>query len=490
MKKMFFAALAATMMFASCNKEDISGNGGVGAEGPDTKMGLTITLPSTVNARDVNPEPSTVNATSEESTISTIYVFIYKNDGTEAKGNGTELSISDFTNMGGGVHELLDAKRVEATAGDRRIYVVANIPAGLTSIPATEGALKVLIEDWNTVAESWSMGSGGKFVMSSIRADKNLIAEEYDVPASSSVNVLNVDLNRIMSKVTVTASAPGSKLLQKFDAIPGLELEYFVEAFTTGQVAKTAYLIQNINPITNLLVTPDNNRTGHVPSDAVGKASFVNVTPSDGGIPTLPTMNTFKYIGENYPESGTYNDATYVMIRTHVAPNRVASADASGTITWAAASFTAGDDLWMVRSLTLGSTWFCKSETDADVLGSALSLAKNGNHGSGEVEIYKYNGAKVYFTALINHDRPAGKEGVVYRNQYIQIDVTAIRDNVFKGMPGNPTDTTGDTPPDPEDPKNPDPWEPTDPIVEPPAGLHLNVTVAPWNYIANEIILQ
>jgi len=488
MKKMFFAALAATMMFASCNKE-VDGVNGDSFEGESTGMGLTITLPSAAEGRATGSEGTTVNATTAESALNTIYVFIYKTDGTAATGNGTELNLTgDFDHVGGTTYELKAGSRIEATAGAKKIYIVANLPAGITA-PASELALKAMIEDWDTVADSWNMGLG-KFVMSSDLTSKTLVAEAYDVPVSA--NVVSVDLKRIMSKVTVTADAPGARFEQHFSLLPAFKIEYFISHFEVAQVAKSAYLIQNVDAVTGNLVTPNANRTGHLPSTvAVGGAFASVVGGTTGTVPDI-TNNTARYIGENYPESGKIKDATYVMIRTMIKPNQKAVATGS-VITWeslAAGDFAGGtgSNLWTVRSLITGQVYFCASSADSDDVADALQ-SPAGGHSSGDIELVTYNACKAYFTVLINQDR-TGKEGVIYRNQYIQLDIAGITNDIFNGMPGDPTDPTGDTPPDPQDPDNPDPWNPEDPIVEEPAGLHVNVTVAPWDYIPNSIMLK
>ena len=471
MKKMFFAALAATVLFASCNKEEASVKGD-SWEGGKTTMGLTISLPTANGSRAADGDP--INATAAESTIKSISVFIFKGDGTLATNGYKEFTslTTQFTNDGSGNYTLNDSEKIETTSGVKRIYIAANLPSGTGSSVTTVAEFKALETSWDAAGETWADTSNKGYVMCSQEKNETLVGQE-DLTAAAA-NTVSAALERVVSKVVVTVNNNTQKFTQTVNATPSdISVEYTILDWTPCLVAKSAYLAQN--KAGTKLVTPNNNRTDW-PTDLSG---FMAVnTLAESGSWSSPAINS-SYIGENAPEAMLYGEATNVMIRTRIAPAQRAYVNGSSALVWTSATVSDYvDGVYVVRSDD-GSLYFCNSVSDVTAVSSKLT---------GPTYVH-YPGRYAYFIVTLNAEKALPYTAMVYRNQFIHVEVTGIKEGKFGGaLPG---DGDGTTPPDPEDPdpEIPDPWNPEDPIIEEDACLIVKTSVAPWVYAANPIEL-
>ena len=459
MKKLFVAALAAMTVFASCSKDD---NGANTKEGANTTMGLSFTLPSTGGTR---ADGDDVTAKSDENAIKNIHVFIYETDGTAAPGNGTSYAdIAAAFSVSGATYTLKEASRVETTAGPRHIYIAANLPSSFTA-PATEAGLKKAILDWNGTNE-WTATGG--IPMCSQLVEASLVAQDPD--SFPTENEVNAALERVVAKVVVSTNKSGLTFVS--DMGNDITLTYAMQEWTTGIVAKSVYTAQNVTA-GGMLTTPNANRTGH-PADKDAFVNTVNASITNFAAAAVK----YSYVGENAPEAVTYGEATYVMVRTQVTPSKTALASGS-TVTWT--NGFDGEDLFVVFDSEEDEVYFCDTPEDAEAVAGTLA--------DGAASILKYPSRYVYFIVTLNETK-TGKEGAVYRNQLIHVEITGVADGLFAGMPGKDDDDDGKNPPDPENPDLPDPFDPEEPIVEKDAYLLVNVTVKPWVMSHNPVELQ
>jgi len=170
MKKVFFAALAATFMFASCNKED---NGIVSVpEGQDAKLVVNVNSPAS--------RATGLGSAAGVDNVITGYEILVFNAGGDNVGyvSGTATT-----------------QEVATKTSAIEVYVVANAPAGLFSSSTTKSTLLAYTTDLNVAtgnqrSSRWATGtvSVGNFAQ---------IAGEFTATAS-------VTMDFIAARITVT----------------------------------------------------------------------------------------------------------------------------------------------------------------------------------------------------------------------------------------------------------------------------------------------
>ena len=496
MKKMFFAALAATMMFASCNKDDIKID--IEGDGEGTKMGLSFTLPIASEARNSEygaGDGVDIDAIGLESDIQSIQVFVFNANGTlPANGAVSSFSITDFDHDGSGTYSLKEANRIQTTAGSKYIYVAANIP----TLPAVSSVydLQTAIESagWNSVTNEWGIPSTG-FVMCSPQVSQTLVPQEENTidTTADPENIVKTTLERTVAKLVVTSKTLVGKIQQDFpsytqiDGTPvGLKMDYEIQDWGAGAVAKSYFIAQNhlSNPTPGVISTPNSNRTSIIGGPSSGARINKTVTPIMSA-PIWKDMASFSYIGENRPDGMLYGEATTVMIRTQAEPTHVAILNASNDIEWVTATgvnaLTNGT-FYLVRNEVAGA-FFCKSTADVSAITSKLPGTIT------RTKSWEYDEGYAYFMVTVNISAvpDATYKAVVYRNQFINIHITGIIDDYFGAIPGIPG-----SPEDPEDPEGevPDPFDPEEPIIEDNAYLLVEVSAAPWVFYGEDVILK
>ena len=468
MKKMFFAALAATIMFASCNKEDNEINGG--QDGKATTMGLSFTLPTAgAETRASLPaDASDINATTAENKLSTISVYAFKSNGDI---NGTTHFSdvdADFAAVSG-VYTLKDAKRIKTTTATRTIYIVAN--AAMETV-ATEAEFKTKFASSNNGIATPATG----LVMSSGAVPTILTPIEVNVTPTPTENDIAATLSRINAKIVVTTEI-STPFTQTFASVAdaGFEVSYTIIDWAPGLAAVNSYFVEN--RLNGKLVTIATGRTGHATAaSSFQTASLFSTANSDWAGAGVK----FHYVGENAPENNLIGEATNVMVRTKAAPNRQAKVNAAGDgVEWVAtgADFSAG--FMVLRNKMDGKIYFCKDLATINAVGNLLPGA--------DWEYAEYVGGYVYFLVTLNQDK--APKAVVARNQFVNVNITGIANGAL-GWPGSGVD--GLTPPDPEDPSIdfPEPFNPEEPVEEYNTYMLVNVTVKPWAYSGTNVELK
>jgi hypothetical protein len=468
MKKIQILAMAAVMAFGltGCNKNETGPKHGT--EGPKAKLSLTFTLPASAT-RAADGEP--LNATAQESTVSTVDVFVFTSAGVQAEvGGHTALSISDFTGSDGVYTTIAN---IETLSGGKIIYVGINLPAALRVPYATESDLLKVVETVTVMSidNSFTMFSGA------ILAD---LKSETVLP----VNTVSADIDRVVAKVA-TSSSDAS--FANTWTEPGLTMTYTVKNFRVIQWAVKSYVAPNYwSPGgKEKTLIDDATATDVLNAFAVDAAStpvtILNPHPTDDA--DIVNMGGF-YVGENAPKATTNARTTYAMVATTVMCDMEATWDAAaGDVVWSAVAGGFGNgtsDVYVVSFA--GHHYVCSTLAKATDLGLGL----DGNTGTSM--IYTYKMGYVHFVVWLN------KNGIndysVLRNQFIHVRVNGVtkRDFFFPGYPGDPTDPT--KPNDPTDPSNPDPKKPDELVDGEKAYLQVTVTVQPWTYKENNAILE
>lgn len=488
MKRIFAtAALAATMLFAACSN-DSGENANTPEQGVETVMGLSFTMPNPQDTRIA--DGGDVTATPEESDVKTVQVFIFNNDGTyDSKQGYYELDKGDFI-PAGTTYTLKDDKAIQVMTGGKRVYVGINLPAnfkGKTNV-GSEVALKAAkdflingtVSAENTKKE---LVLNGMAMFSDEVATPVLSPKAEGSTATPAENMVEMDVTRMIAKVVAQTNQP----VNQFAAVKyndgnanAFTAAYDVKGYAIGQSSTSMYTAKQV--VSGKLVTPGvvNNTFDIV------AASFAGMNNSALGETNFNT-HTYKYTGENASKNGIVKEATYVLVKTKVRPSKKAVIDGgTGNIKLDDADFSTAEDMWIVRGQVTGDQqeiYFCINETDAN----AVSFKCNGT-------FQKYPGCYAYFRVWLNLTNNVTDKLAVYRNQFVHVMINDISGSKFRATPGtDPTDgedpedpTNPEDPKDPQDPNKPDP---TDPIIEQETDMLVKITLKPWTYIKNAVVL-
>ena len=199
MKIKFFviAAFAATALFASCNRDNLTPDEG----GKATSMKVSISFPSAPTTRATFDN----NATDDEAKVVSVDVFIYHT----ASGNlasHTNLPASAFTpngtNGNADVYEYTAATKVRTTTGDKTVFAGVNLPTSVVDVLKNQpvNALSSVAQIMDR-AELANNTTG--FAMFSVDGVSRTFVEDENNDA----NKITLRCQRLVAKVTVETSA-------------------------------------------------------------------------------------------------------------------------------------------------------------------------------------------------------------------------------------------------------------------------------------------
>jgi hypothetical protein len=449
MKKLFLMAAAAATMMVSCDMgpDNNSENGG------EAMMGLSFTIP--------NPAQGSVTRAGEdgtpaESAVSSIRVWVFKDNGvaevTQAYAFPADASKFTITNNGqqNATYVLNSANYLTVAAGTKTVYIAANLPA----TPASDTWETITKANLEAEAVELSAASAtSKFIMIASKSQAvspKLAAQTPDQNAED--NEVSISLKRVAAKVAVTTDSnnAANPFTQAFDE-GGVTISYKFDKWGVVNYARNMYLVdkgQNVD-------SPDYYET--LDATTLGNAF--------GAKAAYATTAPVAYVGSNYPS--TIGDATYAMMRSRVTINKRAVPGPESTVTWEGTPIT-NADFWVVKDSD-GKVYFV-ADADEDIAkANAETIAAR----VGGTAV-KYAGGYVYHTYILNNeeDGDAAKNGAIASNEFLHVNVTGVKDNVFGGTPGKAP--TGETPEDPI-------TDPGEPITTEPAYLIVDVSVAKWD---------
>ena len=457
MNKFFAALVAATMVLASCNKDE---TGGGLTSGEETFAGVSISIPLPLTQRAGAEDASA--ATAAESLISNVGVFVV--DHTANTVDKLYLSSgSDFTfNPTTGIATA--QKAVRTTTGVKSIYVVTNY----TGVQATIDLMGAAAFGNNAIAlteDSFKTDPLTNMTMVG-KEDVNLdVQSETDalIPA----NLVDIDLYRNLAKVIVRHEAATTP-------VTGGKHEANSLAFGLISKAKGAWLYN-----TPTTTTTDATATAYtgVPASAAGSstdaywANFsANVlgtgTPSNafykpvnalgGGANPYQTYagwycheNIYAVRGQGYELYA--GNTTAARIRGKFIPDAMVTAfDATGSRTTDNTFSATNNTAVSFYRLYDGSYWNETAYTSA----TAATPGTPGYIAATAFSSKYVDGMGYYRIIVMDGDRVPG----VKRNNYYDLAITSI------DGPGSPTE------------------EPADVIIplDEESYISVNVTVKPW----------
>ena len=203
MNKFFAALIAATMVLASCNKDET--DGGL-ASGEETFAGVSISIPLPLNQRAADSEIGADNnaATTAESLISNIGVFVVNLTTNTIDKLYLTTTGTDFDFSAG----VATAKKaIRTTTGSKSIFVVTNYDAVKATIDAM-GAAAFKNNAMALTEAAFKTESGGSLVnMTMVGRTDVILAGQTEADAILAANLIEVDLYRNLAKVVVRHDA-------------------------------------------------------------------------------------------------------------------------------------------------------------------------------------------------------------------------------------------------------------------------------------------
>lgn len=468
LRTLAIAALAA-MTLAACSKD---GDGGSAPEsGEDGRLGISFKMPAA--AGETRAWDDDVNATSDESDLKTVSVYIFKaTDGyAVVEGSHSQFTASDFT-PNNGVWTLSTSKNIKTVAGNVKIYVAVNVPADKDIAYGSEA---LMLEAFAELAKLSDASTG--FTMFS--EPETLTLKSYVDTDPTTIGKAEVSLDRVVSKLVASSQTP--TYTQQWTN--GVEFVYTMEGLGVYNEAIESYLAKN--------TTTKSTLNPFAVSVTKNNAAVTNPHP---GAETGTAALTGFYICENHEGSGdaTYGKTTYAMLATTV----TVSHDGAWNTATEEVDYTAvtpygggNDDIFIVHYQ--GADYVTSTKNKAQAIADGLVAKHSLPANSLDDNIYVYTDGWVHFQVYLNH------EGVndynVGRNEFIHVKVNGVNvsDGHFPGYPGDENDPEKPIDPtDKTDPNNPDPKDPDDNIDPDAASLNVEVTINKWNYKPNNVILE
>ena len=406
MKKFLYAAMAATVLFASCAKDGSETTpAGGGQEGGKATLILKMAFPRTY---------AESAATAGESKVNTVDVFIFnKADGSLV--NHKPLTDADFTPSG---NDYVANDGIETTAGAKLIGIGINLPATIVSNINNTVKNASAVESYVYSVTASSIAAPNSFVMFSTEmADETLKADDDPGFVSGTDNVISVDIERMAGKGAVATTAAYTPAVGSLATVNALE-------YRLMQTNTKSYLMRNADGKDPNYVSSDFITSG-VPSGTQYDASvFENTVAADyiavGAVTSYAAdfsdCPAF-YGAENTSDFYQKGTSTYFLVRAQVTPNDIVD----GTNTSQGAG-TPGASFYMVTDGT--TTLFTANPIDAGALSNNATAFPGG---PSSVDVTTYTDGYCYYSVFVGSASAPGNTGRAFlRNNFHIGQIKAI----------------------------------------------------------------
>ena len=349
MKTNYFviAALAATTLLASCNRD----NDRIYPEeaGKATSMKVSVNFPNSFLKTTGDP-----NATDNEAMVNTVDVFIYYS-GSGSFASHTPLTAADFTqqpsNGSADVYLYTAATKIPTTTGAKSVFAGINLPKSVVNALKNQPA-SALASVAQTMSRSELAGTSN-FAMFSTEAVNSVFVEDDTDPANS----ITLTCQRMVAKVTVETD---EDLHQA--GVPGIldNLKFAINNFNTKM-----FMLQG-EP--ELRKDPNWASGSFVQSDFITNLVDVDYAPVlkriPGVTPNVKNDYTPRYAAENTSEGKLKKEISRVTVRATFIPEEVTVYDngvnnAAGYTTTKTHGVTVPKTFYAVTpSITDGTSYF------------------------------------------------------------------------------------------------------------------------------------
>ena len=405
------AALAATTLFAACQKD----GGDAVKDGEPAFAGISILLKSE-GAATRAPQAGSA----KESAIATVDVYII--DNATSVMHTKSLTIGDFEAESGGFRRVTDA--IPTTTGNKTIYVVANAPTAagslkskLTSVADIKSNVLPLDETHFYTGNSYD-GTADKLtsvVMTGSGTQNITTAQDQ---AAALANPVKIALTRNVAKVAV--KLPATALTVKNGALSG-NLQFGLAA-----KAKSSFLMTQSSGNTALYTLPGAPIAANYWTDNFsGRTglSYVDVNANS----TLATAANAWFALEHTPQTFLDGNTTKIVIKGIYVPNAMVQSYTSGTNPQPT-SYSTGPAVDYYVNKATQHAW--------NTAAYGAAIASNDYVAADFSE--KYIGGMNYYQVNIKAGQ-TGAKGVI-RNNYYELTIGAI--NGF----GDPVEDGGSEP--------------------------------------------
>lgn len=383
---------------------------------------------------------------------------------------------------------------IEVAAGTYDVYVVVGpstfISTFRTEVIATPGIIhqKDLFSLLNNLSDIDGLITANAFVLSS-REVQQVTAQASKDDAIG--NAAQVDLDRLVAKVTVSTATDFEVVPTTFDAsLAGFTLQQgktaqytMIQDKALPSTPPAGLLPNDWNPSSPVLAAGAPNYISF-PSWGNNTDAFETTVPgrsSDGGLYT--TENTTVYNGEGSSDIYKIGTTTYALIRVKIIPTTLVGsqnpADPEDTFYFGLSDYK-----------------FYGNRADAAAANGSLDGNNPGTVGNNGFYVYK--GGYAYYSVLVGQNYPTESYAPIVRNRWYELNVTKVLQLGTPYDPFNPEnpkvpftpadpdgDGDGDGPVTPPTPPGPD-----DPIIPEVQYIVTELTVNNWTAVNRDVELK
>lgn len=444
---------AAVMGLASCSNENAPMGGDLTPQGEPTSMKLVLDLSGGAYSRAIQDD----NATEEEKKIKNLNVYIYDANGIFEKEH--EIPFDQLTDDG--ENKYVTANQLDATTGQKTIYVGANMTDAMKQIMKAN-SVQALAKKGVGAALTEITDNNGFVMFSTTAAGNTLKALDANQPDQlPAENQVTVTLQRLAAKIAVGMSA-NTPDIQKGAA---------------GRIDELGFLVDNINKMYYLTYGGVNGGNTPAATDANmfvkdyhknnfefaawdNTPEFKNITPNDANKATWKTA----YAAENLTADKFIKGVTRIVVKGQFTPKSGIKVDGNAgqrTFTETDDHIAKGANYYMFNLPEAGGyAFFNEADATDEILKewlASIGITDQGKQNEAIAAKVLYTKGMNYWWITVNDNR-----GDITRNKFYRADITSI------WVPGR------------NDGKFDDIKDKND-VVDEETNITVKITVEPWN---------
>ena len=443
---------AAVMGLASCSNENVPMGSDLTPQGEPTSMKLVLDLSGVAYSRAIQDD----NATEEEKKIKNLNVYIYDANGIFEKEH--EIPFDQLTDDG--ENKYVTANQLDATTGQKTIYVGANMTGAMKQIMKAN-SVQALAKKGVGAALTEITDNNGFVMFSTTAAGNTLKALDANQPNQlPAENQVTVTLQRLAAKIAVGMSA-NTPDIQKGAA---------------GTIDELGFLVDNINKMYYLTYGGVNGGNLPAATDANmfvidyhknnfefaawdNTPEFKNITPNDANKATWKTA----YAAENLTADKVIEGVTRIVVKGQFTPKsgiKVGGNAGQRTFTETDGHIAKGANYYMFNLPEAGGyAFFNEADATDEILKewlASIGITDQGKQNEAIATKVLYTKGMNYWWITVDDNR-----GDIKRNNFYRADIKSIwapgRNNGKFGA-----DDKGD-------------------VVDEKTNITVKITVEPWN---------
>lgn len=408
---------AAVMGLASCSNENVPMGGDLTPQGEPTSMKLVLDLSGGAYSRATQDD----NATEEEKKIKNLNVYIYDANGIFEKEH--EIPFDQLTDDG--ENKYVTANQLDATTGQKTIYVGANMTDAMKQIMKAN-SVQALAKKGVGAALTEITDNNGFVMFSTTAAGNTLKALDANQPNQlPAENQVTVKLQRLAAKIAVGMSA-NTPDIQKGAA---------------GTIDELGFLVDNINKMYYLTYGGVDGGNTPAATDANmfvkdyhknnfefaawdNTPEFKNITPNDANKATWKTA----YAAENLTADKFIKGVTRIVVKGQFTPKSgivVGGTAGQRTFKETDGHIAKGANYYMFNLPEAGGyAFFNEADATDEILKewlASIGITDQGKQNEAIAAKVLYTKGMNYWWITVNDNR-----GDITRNKFYRADITSI----------------------------------------------------------------